>query len=187
LVGATGVAFVVSLASLLRPSHQVFSALNKPEEMERVKDIVRNSPSSDANLALLGDKSFLLSEKGNAFLMYGISGRSWVVMGDPIGQRDEWPELIWRFRELCDRYKGWPVFYEVGIQNLPIYLDLGLTPAKIGEEGRVELKNFSLEGNSKKEFRHILNKFEKESFAFEVIAAEKIPSLLAEIKETLRL
>ncbi|MGB5217843.1 MAG: bifunctional lysylphosphatidylglycerol flippase/synthetase MprF, partial [Smithella sp.] len=183
LVGATGVAFVVSLTSLLRPSHQVFSALNKPEDIERVKNLVRNSPSSNANLALLGDKSFLLSEKGNAFLMYGISGRSWVVMGDPIGQRDQWPELIWQFRELCDRYEGWPVFYEVSTQNLPIYLDLDLTPAKIGEEGHVELKNFSLEGNSKKEFRHILNKFEKESFAFEVIAAEKIPSLLDEMKE----
>ena len=181
LVGATGLALVVSLASLLRPG-AVLSASNKPEEMELVKAIVRRSPLSYANLALLGDKSFLFSGKGNAFLMYGISGRSWVVMGDPIGPREEWPELIWQFRELCDRYDGWPVFYEVGTQNLPLYLDLGLTLAKIGEEGRVELNNFSLEGNARKGFRHLFNKFEKEGFTFEVVAVETVPSLLAEMK-----
>jgi phosphatidylglycerol lysyltransferase len=182
LVGATGLALVISLSSLLRPGPISSSSCN-PEDMERVKDIVRRSPLSYANLALLGDKSFLLSKKGDAFLMYAISGRSWVVMGDPIGPMDEWPELIWQFRELCARYDGWPVFYEIGIKNLPIYLDLNLTLAKIGEEGRVELKNFSLEGNTRKGLRHIFNKFEKEGFIFEVVPMEIVPSRIAEMKE----
>lgn len=182
LVSATGLALVIALRSLLHPG-PVLSASISPEDVERVKDIVRRAPISYANLALLGDKSFLLSKKGDAFLMYGISGRSWIVMGDPIGPMDEWPELIWHFRELCDRYDGWPVFYEIGINNLPLYLDLGLTLAKIGEEGRVELKNFSLEGNARKGLRHIFNKFEKEGFIFEVVPKETVPSLLVEMKE----
>lgn len=182
LVGATGVALIFSLAALLRPS-SVLSSSNKQDEMQRVEYIVRRSTSSNANLAFLGDKSFLLSEKGNAFLMYGVSGRSWVVMGDPVGPMDEWKELIWQFRELCDRYDGLPVFYEVSIQNLPLYLELGLTLVKIGEEGRVELKNFSLEGNVRKGFRHTLNKFEKEEFTFEIVSAEMIPTLYTEMKE----
>jgi phosphatidylglycerol lysyltransferase len=182
LVGATGLALVIALRSLLRPVPLLSESI-KPEDMERVKDIVCRSPLTYANLALLGDKSFLLSNKGDAFLMYGVSGRDWVVMGDPIGPMDEWPELIWQFRELCDRYDGWPVFYEIGIKNLPIYLDLGLTLAKIGEEGRVELKNFSLEGNTRKGLRHVFNKFVKEGFVFEVVPMERVPSMLAEMKE----
>jgi len=182
LVAATGLALVISLASLLRPG-PILSVASKPEDMERVKDIVRRSPLTYANLALLGDKYFLLNNKGDTFLMYGVSGRSWVVMGDPIGPIDEWPELIWQFRESCDRYDGWPVFYEIGIKNLPLYLDLGLSLAKIGEEGRVELKSFSLEGNTRKGFRHIFNKFEKEGFSFAVAPMETVPSLLAEMKE----
>jgi phosphatidylglycerol lysyltransferase len=182
LVAATGLALVISLAILLRPD-PVLSVSSEMEDMERVKDIVRRSPLSYANLALLGDKYFLLNKKADTFLMYGVSGRSWVAMGDPIGPMDEWPELIWQFRELCDRYDGWPVFYEIGLKNLPLYLDLGLTLAKIGEEGRVELKNFSLEGNTRKGFRHIFNKFEKEGFIFEVVPMETVPSLLAEMKE----
>jgi len=35
--------------------------------------------------------------------MYGIEGRSWVVLGDPVGPQEEWAELIWRFREMGDR------------------------------------------------------------------------------------
>ena len=38
--------------------------------------------------------------------MYGIEGRSWVGMGDPIGQVEEYAELVWSFREMCDRYDG---------------------------------------------------------------------------------
>jgi hypothetical protein len=27
--------------------------------------------------------------------MYQVQGQSWIVMGDPVGPRAEWPELIW--------------------------------------------------------------------------------------------
>lgn len=104
-------------------------------------------------------------------------------MGDPIGSADEWRELLWQFRERCDRFDGWTVFYEVGTKNLPLYLELGLTLVKIGEEGLVDLKGFSLEGNERKGFRHTLNKFEKEDYTFEVVSVEKVPSVLAEMKE----
>lgn len=182
LVGATGVALFFSLTGLLRP-HPVIASTNKQDELQRVKDIVLASPSSNACLALLGDKSFLFSEKGNAFLMYGVSGRSWIAMGDPMGSVDEWRELLWQFRERCDRFDGWTVFYEVGTKNLPLYLELGLSLVKIGEEGLVDLKGFSLEGNERKGFRHTLNKFEKEDYTFEVVSVEKFPSVLAEMKE----
>ena len=114
--------------------------------------------------------------------MYNTSGRSWVTMGDPIGPAEERRELIWRFREMCDRYDGWTVFYEVGTQNIPLYLDLGLTLLKLGEEGRVLLKDFSLEGNTRKGFRHNLNRLEKEGCTFEIIPADNVPSFLPEFK-----
>ena len=43
----------------------------------------RRPPS--AGLALLGDKRFLFSDSGRSFVMYGVQGRSWVAMGEPIG------------------------------------------------------------------------------------------------------
>ena len=82
-------------------------------------------------------------------ITYGIEGKSWIALGDPIGPRDEHQELLWRFRELCEQVEGWPVFYEVGHDTLYLYLDLGLTLLKIGEEARVDLQQFSLEGQAR--------------------------------------
>lgn len=56
---------------------------------------------------------------------------------------EEYAELVWRFWEMCDRYDGWPVFYEVGPENIYLYLDLGLTLLKLGEQDRFPLENFS--------------------------------------------
>ena len=79
-----------------------------------VREVVARSPVASAHLALLGDKRFLIADSGAAFVMYAVQERSWVAMGDPVGQRDEHAELIWHFHTLADRHGGWTVFYEVG-------------------------------------------------------------------------
>jgi phosphatidylglycerol lysyltransferase len=180
-VGAIAAVLFFSLARLLRPAHAK-PALPTLSDLNRVRPLVERSRSTSANLALLGDKALLLSETGNSFIMYGIEGRSWVALGDPIGPENEMPEIVWQFRELCDSYDGWTVFYQVGPDNLPLYLDLGLSLLKLGEEGRVPLDAFSLEGGSRKWFRHLLHKLEKEGCAFEIIPQSAVPSLLPELK-----
>src|SRR5439155_23154797 len=139
------------------------------EEVEHASLILRSERNSQANLALLGDKPLLFSPSGNAFLMYGVEGRSWIAMGDPVGAEDEKQELIWHFRELCDLHAGWTVFYEVQRQNLHFYLDLGLTLLKIGEEARVDLRDFSLEGGSRKWMRKMMRRVEAESCSFDIV------------------
>lgn len=55
-------------------------------------------------------------------------------------------ELAWQFKSVADRHGGWPVFYEVPAASLPHYIDIGLSFLKLGEEARVDLPAFSLEG-----------------------------------------
>ena len=73
-------------------------------------------------------------------------------------------------------------FYEVGEENLPIYLDLGLTVLKIGEEARVDLSRFSLYGGEHKGLRHSLNKLEREGWSFAIMPPEAVPALLPELR-----
>ena len=80
---------------------------------------------------------------GARSIMYAVSGRSCVAMGDPIGPPASCAELVWQFRELCDRHDTWPVFYEASAAALPLYLDVGLTPLKFGEEARVAARRRS--------------------------------------------
>ncbi|HEY2253111.1 MAG TPA: phosphatidylglycerol lysyltransferase domain-containing protein, partial [Planctomycetaceae bacterium] len=79
-------------------------------ELELAWQIVGRSPRTSSNLALLGDKILLFNDARTAFIMYGIQGRSWISMGDPVGPEEEWTELVWEFREQCDGYGAWPVF-----------------------------------------------------------------------------
>ncbi len=179
--GVSAVAIIFSLAKLLHP------AAPSPEipgekELDKTFGIARKSRHTNANLGLLGDKALLFSDSGNSFLMYGVQGRSWVALGDPVGPLEEHSELAWRFHERCDRHDGWTVFYEVRSENLPIYLDLGLTPLKLGEEARVRLETFSLEGSARKELRHVDHRMKKEGAAFEVVPAKDVGPLLPELK-----
>jgi len=182
MAGVIGVSIILMIWRLLSPSSPKQSRAGQAD-MGRVLPVVRASNATYANLALLGDKSFLFNQKGNAFIMYGREGRSWIAMGDPIGPREEWPELIWRFREDCDRYDGWTVFYEVRAENLYLYLDIGLSILKLGEEGRVALKDFSLDGGTNKNLRYTSRKLEKEGYDFQIIPQEDVHSFLNEFGE----
>jgi phosphatidylglycerol lysyltransferase len=181
-VGAASVILLVAIQRLLR-STTVTSTAPDADTMALVKTIVRGSPDTVSNLALLGDKSLLFSENGNAFVMYGQEGRSFVSMGDPIGPPKERQELSWRFRELADRSGAWPVFYQVRMHNLPLYLDLGLSLLKLGEEARVPLEAFSLDGGTRKGLRRVTKNVEKEGCTFEIIPESQLPHVLPRLKE----
>ena len=169
------------LAKLLAPAKPK-AAVNPDDKMDLVETIVDNSPKTYACLAMLGDKSFLFSDEGNAFIMYGIEKRSWISMGDPVGNEDEYQELVWRFREEADRYHGWSVFYEVSVDQLNVYLDLGLSFYKLGEEARVNLESFSLEGGNRKDMRYTVRKLEKDGYYFQIASTRDAPQIIPDLR-----
>jgi phosphatidylglycerol lysyltransferase len=181
-VGVVVCGLFFAAARLLRPAAPQPTESGR-QELEKAYSIVRNSAEVSANLALLGDKRLLFSPEGDGFIMYALEGRSWIAMGDPVGPDARWPELIWKFRELSDRYGGRTVFYEVGHEHLHLYLDLGLSLLKLGEEARVPLTTFSLEGGARKDLRYTRRKLEKEGCRFEVIQPESVAAHLEELKK----
>ena len=179
--GAIFALLAFGLVRLLHPSPP-FRTVATPRDMETAKAIARRSQHAYAHLALLGDKQFLFSETGNAFIMFAVQGRSWIAMGDPVGPEAEHPELVWRFREMSNQFGGWPVFYEVGPDNLSRYVELGLSMIKIGEEARVSLETFSLAGKRKQGLRHTNNKLEREGCTFELVMPDKTPEIIPDLK-----
>jgi phosphatidylglycerol lysyltransferase len=180
-VGAAGVILLLAMQRLLR-STPVITTKPDAETMARVKTIVRESPDTVSNLALLGDKSLLFSESGNAFVMYGQEGRSFVAMGDPIGPPKERQELSWRFRELADRNGASTVFYQVRMHNLPLYLDLGLSLLKLGEEARVPHGGVWRDGGARQGLRRVTKNVEKDGCTFEIIPESEVPQILPRLK-----
>lgn len=183
MVGTLGVALFFGIAKLLQPT-PFEPAMPTAEDLEQAHRIAMQFSASYAHLALLGDKALLFNATRDAFLMYGVEGRTWVVMGDPVARREEdRRELAWQFRALCERYGGWPVFYQVHPEHLGLYVDLGLTLLKFGEEARVPLAEFSLDGKARKTMRNNVNRLEREGYCFEVVNGTAVIELLPRLRE----
>lgn len=137
---------------------------------------------ADAHLAFLEDKRFLLHPSGEAFLMYAVRGKSWIVMGDPVGKTEHAGDLMWQFLEEVDKHAGWPVFYQVSPTHLPLYLDGGLSLLKLGEEAHVSLDAFTTEGKAGKDARAALNRAKRENLEFAIIPAAEVAQHLSGLK-----
>lgn len=181
-VGMTTVALFAVLAALLRP-RAPRPAVTKGDELRVIESIVERSARASAWLALLGDKSFLLNKAKTAFVMYATHGRSWIALGDPVGPEEEHPGLVWQFRELADVYGGRTIFHDVSAASLPLYVDAGLAPFKVGERAVVPLAGFSLEGSSRKALRRDHRQVQNAGLVFEVVPTPDVPELLPELKE----
>ncbi len=170
-----------ALLKLLRPVAPP-AALPGPAELERARAVIATSPVSEAHLALLGDKRLLFSPAGDAFVMYQIQGRSWIAMGDPIGNPAAFDELVWQFRQEVDLHGGRPVFYQVAASLLPLYLDLGMNLVKLGEEARVPLADFSVAGRARADLRAALRRVEREGGTFEILPPEAVPLVIDQLR-----
>lgn len=140
------------------------------------------APRTDANLAFTGDKRFISSASGDAFIMYGVRGRTWIAMGDPVGPAAAWEELVWSLRRACDAAAARLCFYQVSGAMLPILVDLGMNVMKYGEEAHVALAEFSLAGPDAKNFRHALRRATDAGLAFAVVPSGEVDAIMAELR-----
>jgi type IV secretory pathway VirJ component len=152
-------------------------------DLDRARRIAARQPRPDALLALMGDKSFLFSDSGKAFLMFAKRGRTWASLGDPVGPQEDWPELVWRFVELADAHAERAAFYQVPASSLPLYLDAGLKLLKVGEEARIPLATFSLNGSSRAGLRYALKRGDRDGLEFEMILPGKLDTVIDELRD----
>lgn len=151
------------------------------EGLAKARAVVEKQAVAAATLVNAGDKSLLFSQSGHAFVMYGKQGRSWVALFDPVGEKKEWQELIWRFIELAHEHGGRAAFYQVRPQDLGLYLDAGLQARKLGEFAWVDVAAFNLQGGKKANLRTAVNRAVRDGLSFEVIEADAIDPLLPEL------
>jgi phosphatidylglycerol lysyltransferase len=166
---------------VLRPEPPRFSAPSSAD-LECVADLVEKGEDTTANLALLGDKNLLFNKDRSACIMFQSSGNSWVAMGDPIGPPQLGEELAWEFLEECDGMAVSPVFYQVTPERLPLYVDLGLTLSKLGEEARVPLESFSLEGAARADLRQAQRRASRDGATFEMVPRDAVAAILPELR-----
>lgn len=180
-VGGLTTLGVIGLVRLLRHGRRVSVAPNE-DALATVRALLPGVDNVEANLALLGDKEFLVSEGHDAFLMYAVHGRTWVALHEPFGEPAAVRALAWEFAERADRADGWPVFYQIGPTSLPLFVEMGCIALKLGEEAYVSLEGFTLDGGASKSLRRMHRDVEREGATFELVRREAVPSLIPQLR-----
>ena len=180
-VGAALVILVVGVARLVAPApHE--AQMPDDADLEAAARVIATQSSTMPCLAYLRDKALLFNDDKTGFIMYGVEGRTWAALGDPVGPPEVAGDLIRRFLERCDDFAGTPVFYEVTKEYLHHFADFGLTFVKLGEKASVDLPSFSLEGPRAAKFRQAVNRMTKVGATFRVIDTADVPAILSDLR-----
>ena len=74
------------------------------------------------------------------------------------------------------------VFYQVSAANLPIYLDMGLSLTKLGEQAVVSLSSFSLEGKKRGDLRRDHARAQREGARFAILSPDEVAAALPRLR-----
>jgi phosphatidylglycerol lysyltransferase len=182
LTGVVVFALILGLRALFRPTPPAFV---KPStsDLDLAATVIGNQSHPSANLALAGDKALMWNTARTAFLMYGVRRRTWVALGDPVGSDLEAEPLVRRFLERCDDFQGTPVFFGASRQWLHVYADYGLTFTRLGQEARVFLPHFALDGSGHKRLRTTLHRITRRGAGIRIAWGNEVGGLLPQLAD----
>lgn len=166
----------------LRP-RRLPPGLPSPADLADAARIIAGQRAPEANLALSGDKALIFSDARDGFVMYGVQGRSWIALGDPVGAPDAAARLAWAFADAAAYSGARPIFHEVSEAYLPLWIDMGLTLHKLGEEAVVDLTAFSLDGPARAGLRAAWDRAGRGGLTFELAKPPHAPELFAALSE----
>ena len=157
------------LAALLRPA----SARTRRRTRRRgraIRPLVTHAPVR-ASLALVGDKSLLLNDRGSGVPHVRRVRARWVSMGDPVGPPDEATELAWRFQR-AGGPAPWPgVLLPGGREDAAPLPGLGADAAEAGQEAAGAPGGLQPGGPERRGLRHGVHSMEREGLDLRGAAA----------------
>ncbi|MFD2443944.1 phosphatidylglycerol lysyltransferase domain-containing protein [Bacillus sp. CGMCC 1.16607] len=135
-----------------------------------------------SHLLFLHDKAVYWTKDNKVLFSYQTIADKVVVLGDPVGEKGAIFKSIEELKESVDRFGYTPIYYQVSQKMLPYLHENGYDFIKLGEEGYVDLKEFSLSGKKMKGLRAGKNKLEREGYRFEIIHPPFSNELLTQLK-----
>ena len=178
-----GIAAVIySAFALFRPV--IYQLRILPRERMWAGEIARRYARTSLDyFKLWPDKSYFFCSSRRCFIAYRVGGNVALALGDPVGPEEEIEPTLCEFIDFC-RDNGWSVGLHQTLPDfLPLYRRLHLKKVKIGDDAIVDVRNFTLEGKAKKEFRYKVRQLE----ALGILTREYQPPLpddvLAELKQ----
>lgn len=183
--GLTGIFIVAAVWMLYLKYLQGKKRLIGTELDERVAlDILTTyGGNTQSQLIFMGDKRMWVYED-RVLIQFAIRQDKILVMGTPSGDMSCLYEALLAFIEASDHLGYRPVFYEIDEKTTLILHELGYHFIKQGEEGHVNLSDFTLTGNKNKSKRQAANQVEKAGYRLEIIERDELtPEYVARFRE----
>lgn len=153
LVGLIGLVFA------LRPVASVPGKDEREAERCRARGILeRHGRDPMDAFVLLEDKRYHFPEGIDGVVAYSVWQGCAVALADPVGPADQRETILRSFAAHCRRNDWHPVFYCVHETNRNLYQKNGYNLLRIGEDARLDLGIFRLEGIRFQNLRTARNK-----------------------------
>ena len=129
------------------------------------------------------DKMLFFSEDKKAFTAYRIAGNFAVVLGNPVAENiAEFKSILTEFDTYCYKNGLKSIYYRVPEESLYLYQEQKKKSLFLGQEGVVNLTNFTMEGGNRRSIRNAVKKVSDRGFKATIHQAPVKDGILQKIK-----
>jgi lysyl-tRNA synthetase class 2 len=166
---------IVEIGTLLTMAYVIFRPLAAPHALpgdgvrQLAAEVVREHGTDTLSFfKLREDKHYLFSADGQAFVGYRVEAGVMLLSGDPVGPREQFPELL-RVARAYAAARGLK-FGVLGASKLlaPLLEEMGMITYYLGDEAIIDTGKFSLEGRPIRKVRQSVTRLGKAGYTAEI-------------------
>jgi lysyl-tRNA synthetase class 2 len=175
---------VVTAYLFLRPAEP--KARLAPADADRIRQLLAKNGDRDSlgYFALRDDKSVIWSPTGKACICYRVVSGVMLAGGDPLGDPEAWPGAIQAFLDQAAMHAWAPAVMGCSELGAEVWCREGdLTALELGDEGIVNVADFSLAGRPMRNVRQMVSRVARNGYTAEVRRVGDVPQ--AEIEAIL--
>jgi lysyl-tRNA synthetase, class II len=175
---------VVTAYLFLRPAEP--NARLAPADAGRIRQLLAKYGDRDSlgYFALRDDKSVIWSPTGKACICYRVVSGVMLAGGDPLGDPEAWPGAIQAFLDQAAMHAWAPAVMGCSELGAEVWCREGdLTALELGDEGIVNVADFSLSGRPMRNVRQMVSRVARNGYTAEVRRVGDVPQ--AEIEAIL--
>jgi lysyl-tRNA synthetase, class II len=149
-----------------------------PGDAERIRELLDKHGDRDSlgYFALRDDKSVIWSPTGKACVCYRVVSGVMLAGGDPIGDPEAWPGAIRAFLDQAARHAWAPAVMGCSELGAEVWCREGdLSALELGDEGVVNVADFSLSGRSMRNVRQMVSRVARNGYTAEVRRVADVP------------
>ena len=112
------------------------------------------------------DKLVFSPADADGLVVYGLAGRTAVVLGDLIGPVESAPKVFGDFLANCRKRDRVPIVYQASSAGRAMLIGAGFRLFKVGEEALIDLSTFDTTGPRRANLRHTITRCRKDGVEF---------------------